>query len=117
MMFQGLCTSVYFVCFVGHVIKKGNDMKIGNDISFTYLKGADAGIVKGVLTKDYASKAEAYAGKVVEIRDIAEHPLSNETLRYGNIKGERSQKLVTVELEDGFHKAFYDGRMVGLEVA
>jgi sulfur transfer protein SufE len=79
---------VYFVCFVGHVIKKGNDMKIGNDISFTYLKGADAGIVRGVLTK-----------------------------RYGNIKGERSQKLVTVELEDGFHKAFYDGRMVGLEVA
>ena len=47
-------------------------MKIGNEISFTYLKGADAGIVKGVLTKDYASKAEAYTGKVVEIRDIAE---------------------------------------------
>ena len=92
-------------------------MKIGNEISFTYLKGADAGIVKGVLTKDYASKAEAYSGKVVEIRDIAENPLSNETLRYGSIKGERSQKLVTLELEDGFHKAFYDGRMVGLEVA
>ena len=47
-------------------------MKIGNEVSFTYLKGADAGIVKGVLVKDYASKAEAYAGKVVEIRDIAE---------------------------------------------
>ena len=117
MIFQGLYSSVYFVCFVIHVIEKGNDMKIGNEVSFTYLKGADAGIVKGVLTKDYASKAEAYAGKVVEIRDIADHPLSNETLRYGNIKGERSQKLVTVELEDGFHKAFYDGRMVGLEVA
>ena len=92
-------------------------MRIGNKVSFTYLKGAKDGNVGGVLTKDYASKAESYNGEVVDVRDISKQPLSSETLRYGNIKGERSQKLVTVELEDGFHKAFYDGRMVGLEVA
>ena len=34
----------------------------------------------------------------------------------GNV-GERSKQLVTVELEDGFTKAFYDGRMVGVDVS
>jgi hypothetical protein len=37
-------------------------------------------------------------------------------LKYGSIKGERSERLVTVELEDGNAKAFYDGRMIGLSV-
>lgn len=92
------------------------DLTIGKDVSFTYLKGADNGIVGGVLTKDYASKAESYNGKVVDIRDIEKSPLSNTTLRYGNIKGERSRNLVTVELPDGDAKAFYDGRMVNCQI-
>jgi|TARA_R110000787_G_scaffold247107_1_gene352757 hypothetical protein len=92
-------------------------MKKGNSVSFTYLKGASDGNVGGVLTKDYASNAESYSGEVVDIRDIGKQPLSSETLRYGNIKGERSKQLVTVELEDGFTKAFYDGRMVGVDVS
>ena len=92
-------------------------MKIGNRVSFTYLKGANSGSVGGVLTKDYASNAESYNGEIVDVRDISKQPLSSETLRYGNIKGERSKQLVTVELEDGFTKAFYDGRMIAVDVA
>jgi len=99
------------------IIEKEIVMKKGNTVSFTYLKGAKDGRVGGVVTKDYSSNAESYNGEVVDVRDIGKQPLSNETLRYGNIKGERSKQLVTVELEDGFTKAFYDGRMVGINVS
>ena len=44
-------------------------MKVGDNIEFNYLKGYDCDLLKGILTKDYSSKAEAYSGKVVEIRD------------------------------------------------
>ena len=92
-------------------------MKVGDNIEFNYLKGYDCDLLKGILTKDYSSKAEAYSGKVVEIRDIEKHPVSNVTLRYGKIKGERSRNLVTVEDSDGFAKALYDGRMIGLKIS
>lgn len=90
--------------------------QIGKDVSFTYLKGAENGLAGGALTKDYASKAQNYEGKVLDVRNIGKHPLSNDTLRYGSIKGERSENLVTVELPDGQPKAFYDGRMVNAQV-
>ena len=92
-------------------------MKVGDNIEFNYLKGYDSDLLRGVLTKDYSTKAEAYSGKVVEIRDIEKHPVNKVTLRYGKIKGERSRNLVTVEDSDGFAKAFYDGRMIGLKVS
>jgi len=91
-------------------------IKVGNKVRFTYLKEAQKGLVNGILTTDYAAKAENYKGKVVEIRSLKEHPVSKETLRYGNIKGDRSENLVTVELKGGDTKAFYDGRMVNLKV-
>ena len=91
-------------------------IKVGNKVRFTYLKEAQTGLVNGILTTDYAAKAENYKGKVVEIRSLKEHPVSNQTLRYGNIKGDRSENLITVELKDGDTKAFYDGRMVNLKV-
>jgi hypothetical protein len=65
---------------------------------------------------DYASRAENYQGTVEEIRNIEKSPLSDYTVNYGQIKGERSANLVTVELRDGDTKAFYDGRMVGRRV-
>jgi len=34
---------------------------------------------------------------------------------YGKIKGERSQNLVTISLDDDGSKAFYDGRMVNVQ--
>jgi len=93
-------------------------MKIGNEVSFTYLKGASVGNVGGIIeTKDYNQNSESYSGTVVEIRDIEKEPLAWETVQYGSPKGERSQNLVTVELEDGFTKAFYDGRMVNRQVS
>tara|TARA_Y100000004_G_scaffold175607_1_gene215377 strand:- start:33 stop:323 length:291 start_codon:yes stop_codon:yes gene_type:complete len=91
-------------------------IKVGNKVRFTYLKEAQKGLVNGILTTDYAAKAENYKGKVVEIRSLKEHPVSNQTLRYGNIKGDRSENLITVELKGGETKAFYDGRMVNLKV-
>ncbi len=91
-------------------------LKIGSKVRFTYLKEAQKGLVNGILTTDYAAKAENYKGKVVEIRSLKEHPVSNQTLRYGNIKGDRSENLVYVELKNGDTKAFYDGRMVNLKV-
>ena len=93
-------------------------MKIekGDKVSFTYIKNVEKALVNGVLVSDYAKNSERYSGEVVEIRDIENHGLSKETLRYGNVKGDRSQLLVTVEDEDGFAKAFYDGRMMNLSV-
>ena len=92
-------------------------MKIGNTVSFTYLKGSNPSLIGGMLAKDYASKAEGYSGQVVEIRDLEKNPVSNQTLRYGQIKGHRSKKLVPVELKSGDTKAFYDGRMIGLKIS
>ena len=91
--------------------------QIGKDVSFTYLKDAKCGMAGGTFTKDYASGVQNYSGKVVDVRNIDKHPLSNETLRYGSIKGERSENLVTVELPDGQAKAFYDGRMINAQVS
>ena len=90
-------------------------MKIGDKISFSYLKGADKEGLRPTLV-DYATRAENYEGTVEEIRNIEKSPLSDYTVSYGKIKGERSTNLVTVELEDGDMKAFYDGRMVGRRV-
>ncbi len=87
--------------------------EIGKEISFTYLKGADKKVLKGgVLASNYSKLAGNYSGTVVNVRNIEKSPLANQTVRYGKIKGERSEQLVTVELPNGEAKAFYDGRMV-----
>ena len=41
-------------------------LKIGSKVRFTYLKEAQKGLVNGILTTDYAAKAENYKGKVVD---------------------------------------------------
>ena len=91
-------------------------LKIGSKVRFTYLKEAQKGLVNGILITDYAAKAENYKGKVVDVRSLKQNPVSKETLRYGRIKGDRSENLVYVELKNGDTKAFYDGRMVNLKV-
>ena len=91
-------------------------MKINDNVSFTYLKGAATAIdANGVLTQDYTTTAEDYSGKVVDVRNIEDQPLAWETIQYGGLT-ERSQNLVTLELEDGETKAFYDGRMLNRHV-
>jgi hypothetical protein len=102
------------VCFFTTVIRK-KIMKIGDKISFSYLKGKNEEGLRPKLV-DYAAKAQDYEGTIEEIRNIENSPLSDYTVNYGKIKGERSTNLVTVELQDGDVKAFYDGRMVGRRV-
>jgi|TARA_R110000751_G_scaffold168265_1_gene274167 hypothetical protein len=92
------------------------NLSIGDKVSFNYLKGADKQGDSPMLV-DYASKAQQYSGTVQEVRDITANPLSEATLSYGNIKGERSQNLVTVEVDEDGSKAFYDGRMIDVQVS
>jgi|TARA_R110002167_G_scaffold358724_1_gene574949 hypothetical protein len=91
-------------------------MKIGDNVSFTYLKDVEREFTNVGNVADYAKNAEGYTGEVSDIRNLEKSPLSWETLQYGKPKGERSHNLVTVDLKDGSTKAFYDGRMVGLLV-
>ncbi len=91
--------------------------EIGKNVSFTYLKDVERGYGRSGRTADYTKNAEAYSGEIVEVRDVEKIPVSSHTASYGEIKGERSQNLVTVELKDGETKAFYDGRMMNAQVS
>ena len=91
-------------------------IEIGSKVSFTYLKEIEVENRNGITVADYVKNSETYAGEVVDVRNIEESPLSNATVQYGQIKGERSENLVTVEFDDGMAKAFYDGRMLNLQV-
>jgi len=95
----------------GKVMLKENDT-----IKFHYLKQFKNELKEGVSLTDYTDQSEEYSGKVVEIRNIVDSPVSEDTIRRANIKGRRSETLYTVELADGDIKSFYDGRMVGTEV-
>jgi hypothetical protein len=90
-------------------------LTIGDKIGFSYLKEVekDNSTCYGYPTLvDYSKNAKSYFGEVTGVRDIKESPLSKATLQYGNIKGERSRFIYTMELENGDVKAFYGGRMV-----
>ena len=91
--------------------------KINDKVKFHYLKQFKDELKSGQVLTDYTTTSESYSGKVVDVRNIIDHPVSNETIRRDNIKGRRSEVLYTVELDgDEGVKAFYDGRMVGTEV-
>jgi len=98
--------------------ERENEMKIGDKIQFNYLKEQVKDNSAGWNNElvDYSATSESYTGTVVEVRDIIEHPVSQETIHRGNIKGSRSRSLVTLELDNGDIKGFYDGRMVGTQV-
>ena len=92
-------------------------LKSGQKIKFHYLKQFKDELKSGQVLTDYTTTSESYSGKVVDVRNIIDQPVSNETIRRNNIKGRRSGVLYTVELEgDEGIKTFYDGRMVGTEV-
>ena len=92
-------------------------LKTGQKVRFHYLKQFKDELKSGQVLTDYATTSEGYSGKIVDVRNIVDHPVSNETIRRDNIKGRRSEMLYTVELDgDEGVKAFYDGRMVGTEV-
>ena len=92
-------------------------LKINDKVKFHYLKQFKDELKSGQVLTDYTTTSESYSGKVVDVRNIIDQPVSNETIRRNNIKGRRSEVLYTVELDgDEGVKAFYDGRMVGTEV-
>ena len=91
-------------------------LKENDTIRFTYLKEFKDEHKAGQVLTDYTDQSEEYSGKVVEVRNIINAPVSRDTIRRANIKGRRSEILYTVELVGGDIKSFYDGRMVGTEV-
>jgi len=92
-------------------------LKINDKVKFHYLKQFKDELKSGQVLTDYTTTSEEYSGKIVDVRNIIDQPVSNETIRRDNIKGRRSEVLYTVELDgDEGVKAFYDGRMVGTEV-
>ena len=92
-------------------------LKTGQKVRFHYLKQFKDELKSGQVLTDYTTTSESYSGKVVDVRNIIDQPVSYETIRRNNIKGRRSEVLYTVELDgDEGVKAFYDGRMVGTEV-
>ena len=92
-------------------------LKIDDKVKFHYLKQFKDELKSGQVLTDYTTTSESYSGKVVDVRNIIDQPVSYETIRRNNIKGRRSEVLYTVELDgDEGVKAFYDGRMVGTEV-
>ena len=92
-------------------------LKINDKVKFHYLKQFTDELKSGQVLTDYTTTSAEYSGKIVEVRNIVDEPVSNDTIRRANIKGRRSEMLYTVELDgDDGVKAFYDGRMVGTEV-
>ena len=92
-------------------------LKINDKVKFHYLKQFKDELKSGQVLTNYTTTSEEYSGKIVEVRNILDKPVSNDTIRRANIKGRRSEMLYTVELDgDDGVKAFYDGRMVGTEV-
>ena len=91
-------------------------LKTGQKVKFTYLKQFKEERKAGEVLTDYTDQSEVYFGEIVDVRNIVESPVSQETIRRDNIKGRRSEMLYTVELAGGDVKTFYDGRMVGTEV-
>ena len=90
-------------------------LTIGDKISFEYID-------RPVKQDGYPQQVEhnhsvrEYTGEVTDIRDIKERKLNHETILYNkNIKGDRSQFLVTVKLPDNTHKCFYHGRIFGVQ--
>ena len=91
-------------------------LKENDTIKFHYLKQFKDELKAGQVLTDYTDQSEEYSGKVVNIRNIIDEPVSSDTLQRAKIKGRRSELLYTVELVDGDVKSFYDGRMVGTNV-
>ena len=91
-------------------------LKENDTIKFHYLKQFKDELKAGQVLTDYTDQSEEYSGKVVNVRNIIDEPVSSDTLQRAKIKGRRSELLYTVELVDGDVKSFYDGRMVGTNV-
>jgi hypothetical protein len=97
---------------------KMTTLTVGDKISFEYI---DRPVKKDSVWPvnqevEHNHSVREYSGEVTEVRDIQKHKLSNETVLYNqNIKGDRSQYLVTVKMPDDTFKCFYHGRIFGVQ--
>tara|TARA_R100000008_G_scaffold31078_1_gene17334 strand:+ start:864 stop:1217 length:354 start_codon:yes stop_codon:yes gene_type:complete len=90
-------------------------LTVGDKISFEYI---DRPVKKDSYPQqvEHNHSVREYEGEVTDVRDIQKHKLSHETVLYNqNIKGDRSQYLVTVKLPDDSYKCFYHGRIFGVQ--
>ena len=91
-------------------------LAIGDKISFEYMDRPLSRPEEYPKQVEHNHSVREYAGEVTDIRDIKESKLNHETVLYNkNIKGDRSQFLVTVKLPDDTHKSFYHGRIFGVQ--
>ena len=56
-------------------------LKINDKVKFHYLKQFKDELKSGQVLTDYTTTSESYSGKVVDVRNIIDHPVSNETIR------------------------------------
>ena len=90
-------------------------LEIGDKAKFQYLKQPVTDDENPQLV-NLVETSEVYFGEIIDVRDTAKNPVTDETIRRGNIKGHRSRNLIFVKLADGSIKSFYDGRMVLLSL-
>ena len=89
---------------------------VGDKISFEYMDRPLSRPEEYPKQVEHNHSVREYAGEVTDIRDIKESKLNHETVLYNkNIKGDRSQYLVTVKLPDETYKSFYHGRIFGVQ--
>ena len=89
---------------------------VGDKISFEYMDRPLSRPEEYPKQVEHNHSIREYTGEVTDIRDIQESKLNHETILYNkNIKGDRSQFLVTVKLPDDTHKSFYHGRIFGVQ--
>ena len=91
-------------------------LTVGDKISFEYMDRPLSRPEEYPKQVEHNHSVREYTGEVTDIRDIQESKLNHETILYNkNIKGDRSQFLVTVKLPDYTHKSFYHGRIFGVQ--
>ena len=89
---------------------------VGDKISFEYMDRPLSRPEEYPKQVEHNHSVRKYTGEVTNVRDIQESKLNHETVLYNkNIKGDRSQFLVTVKMRDGSHKSFYHGRIFGVQ--
>lgn len=82
-------------------------LKPGDKISFSYIKRVPN---YERFPAETSYEVEDRMGKVIEVRDTYAEPISRLAISR-NLATERSQYLVTVQLNDGKIKSFYSGRI------
>ena len=63
-------------------------LKINDKVKFHYLKQFKDELKSGQVLTDYTTTSEEYSGKVVDVRNIIDQPVSHETIRRITSKGD-----------------------------